>query len=227
MTVKFVELLRLIEAGETAHCASAGAPAQLKVTLWLKPPTGRMFSENVAAPPGETLAEVDEPACAASTKSSPLPVIVTTWGLPLAPSVRVTAPLLAPAALGRKATLRVQLALTATIEPQLLDWTESPLAMMLAKLRTALPVLLTVTVCGLLAAPTVWAAKVKAAGASKRLVEGKPSPVRITVWVAGVALSVTVSFPVLGPTAMGLKVTEIVHDELGARVEPQLLVSEK
>jgi hypothetical protein len=41
------------------------------------------------------------------------------------------------------------------------------------------------------------------------------------------ALSATVSEPVREPVAVGAKVTLIVHDELAARPEPQVLVSEK
>jgi len=40
-------------------------------------------------------------------------------------------------------------------------------------------------------------------------------------------LSATVSEPVREPVAVGAKVTLIVHDELAARPEPQVLVSEK
>lgn len=78
-------------------------------------------------------------------KSSPVPVSVTVCGLPTALSVMVTAPVLAPPAVGLKVTLRVQLALAATLEPQLLVWEESPPAVMLAMLRVPLPVLLRVT----------------------------------------------------------------------------------
>jgi hypothetical protein len=44
-----------------------------------------------------------------------------------------------------KVTLRVQLAPAATLEPQVLVWEKSPLAVMLARLRAAFPVLLSVT----------------------------------------------------------------------------------
>jgi len=40
-------------------------------------------------------------------------------------------------------------------------------------------------------------------------------------------LSVTVIEPVRKPVAVGVNVTLIVHDELAARLEPQVLVSEK
>jgi hypothetical protein len=45
--------------------------------------------------------------------------------------------------------------------------------------------------------------------------------------VAGLALSVTVIEPVREPAAVGVNVTLIVHDELAARLAPQVLVWEK
>ena len=80
-----------------------------------------------------------------TTGAVPVPVRLTDWvaGLPL--SVMVTAPVLVPVAVGLKVTLRVQLAATATLEPQVLVWEKSPLTVMLVMLRTALPVFLRVT----------------------------------------------------------------------------------
>jgi len=60
-------------------------------------------------------------------------------------SVMATAPVLVPPAVGLKVTLRVQLAPAATLEPQVLVWEKSPLAVMLVMLRAALPVFLSVT----------------------------------------------------------------------------------
>jgi len=57
--------------------------------------------------------------------------------------------------------------------------------------------------------PTAWEANVKEVG--ERLTTGPPPPVRLTVCVPGVALSETLSLPVLVPLAVGLKVTLIVH----------------
>lgn len=92
------------------------------------------------------VAAVDEPGGTVRKKSSPVPVSMTVCGLPSALSETAMAPVLGPLAVGLKATLRVQLALVATLEPQLLVWEESPLAEMLAMLRVALPVLLRVTI---------------------------------------------------------------------------------
>ena len=96
--------------------------------------------------------EADEPA---NVKSSPVPVRVTVCGLPWAVSVMAMVPVLAPPALGLKAMLKVQLALTATLEPQLLVWEASPLTAILMMPRLALPVLVSVTLCALLVVPTV------------------------------------------------------------------------
>ena len=76
---------------------------------------------------------------------TPVPVRLMVWVAGLALSVMVTTPVLVPAAVGLKVTLRVQLAPAATLEPQVLVWEKSPLAMMLVMLSAALPVLLRVT----------------------------------------------------------------------------------
>jgi hypothetical protein len=75
--------------------------------------------------------------------------------------------------------------------------------------------------------PTLCAGKVNEAG--ERLTTGvaTPVPVRLTVCVAGLALSVMVTAPVLVPMAVGLKVTLRVQLALAARLAPQLLVWEK
>jgi hypothetical protein len=70
---------------------------------------------------------------------------VTLWVAGLALSVMVTAPVLVPVAVGLKVTLSVQLALAATVEPQVLVWEKSPLAVTLVILRVTLPVFLRVT----------------------------------------------------------------------------------
>ena len=71
--------------------------------------------------------------------------MLTVWVAGLALSVMVTTPVRVPVAVGLKVMLRVQLALAATLEPQVLVWEKSPLAVMLVMLRVALPVLLSVT----------------------------------------------------------------------------------
>jgi hypothetical protein len=80
-----------------------------------------------------------------TTGAVPVPVRLMVWVAGLALSVMVTAPVLVPAAVGLKVTLRVQLAPAATLEPQVLVWEKSPLALMLVIVRLALPVFLSVT----------------------------------------------------------------------------------
>jgi hypothetical protein len=77
--------------------------------------------------------------------ATPVPVRLTVWVAGLALSVIVNVPLLEPVAVGLKVTLRVQLPPAATLEPQVLVWEKSPLAVMLVMLRAALPVFLSVT----------------------------------------------------------------------------------
>ena len=54
-----------------------------------------------------------------------------------------------------------------------------------------------------------------------------PIPERLTVWVAGLALSTTVIAPVRVPVAVGENVTLIPQEAPAARLDPQLLVCEK
>jgi hypothetical protein len=68
-------------------------------------------------------------------------------------SLTVTAPARGPDAVGVKVTLIVQLAPLARLVPQVFFCAKSPLVVMLAMLKTALPVLLRVTIKGAL---VVW-----------------------------------------------------------------------
>jgi len=64
--------------------------------------------------------------------------------------------------------------------------------------------------------------------AAERLTTGTaPVPVRLTVWVAGLALSVMVKDPLREPLTVGVKVTLSVQLALATTVEPQVLVCEK
>jgi hypothetical protein len=80
-----------------------------------------------------------------TTGAVPVPVRLMVWVAGLALSVMVTAPVLVPAAVGLKVTLRVQLAPAATLEPQVLVWEKSPFTVKLVMRRVALPVFLSVT----------------------------------------------------------------------------------
>ena len=52
-------------------------------------------------------------------------------------------------------------------------------------------------------------------------------PVRLTVWVAGLALSAMAKEPLREPLTVGVKVTLRVQLALAARLVPQVLVWEK
>jgi hypothetical protein len=69
-------------------------------------------------------------------------------------------------------------------------------------LRGTLAVFLRVTLCALLTEPTAWAANVKEVG-ERLTAAAAPVPVRLIVWVVGLALSVMVIEPVRVPGAVG------------------------
>jgi hypothetical protein len=81
-------------------------------------------------------------------------------------------------AVGVKVTLIVQLAPAATLAPQVLVWAKSPLAATLEMFRAALPVLVSVTVCGALVVPTFVPVNVRVVGA--RLTTGASCPVPVS-----------------------------------------------
>jgi hypothetical protein len=70
VTVTFVpEALGVTEVCESWQFASEGAPVHARLTPWLKPPKLAKLRVYVAVPPGETVAEEDEPAATARVKS--------------------------------------------------------------------------------------------------------------------------------------------------------------
>ena len=89
----------------------------------------------------------------------PVPLKLTTCGLPLALSVSVRLPERPPVAVGVKVTLITQLPLAATgvlvlqVVP-LAATAKSPVAAMLVKLKDAVPLLVTVTALAALVVPT-------------------------------------------------------------------------
>jgi hypothetical protein len=136
----------------------------------------------------------------------------------------VTAPFRVPIAVGVKVALRVQLAPATRLALHVFVSEKSPLTVMPVMLRAALPLLQSVTVCALLHVPTACAGKVKEAGERLSTGAATPVPVRLTVWVAGLALSVIVKVPVSEPATVGVKVTLRVQLAPAATVAPQLLV---
>ena len=96
-------------------------------------------------------------------------------------SVSVIVPVRIQDAVGVNVTLMEQSASAATELAQVLVWAKSPLAVMVSGVRVPVPVLVRVTVCGLLWVETVRAAKVRVA--AERLTTGaSPVPLRVTIW---------------------------------------------
>src|SRR5439155_1753126 len=136
------------------------------------------------------------------------------WGLCGALSLRVTAPVRVPVAVGANFTLIVQLAPAATVLPQVPSPAKAKLPL-ISKLplnvSVAFPVLVSVTNLTALVVPTAWLPKLSALG--ERLTPGAgvpdetPLPVRLTFWGLPVALSVRVTVPVSVPVVAGLKTT--------------------
>ena len=147
----------------------------------------------------------------------PVPERLTVWGLPLALSAMLSAAVRAPLAEGVNITVILQLAPAPTEVPQVLAWVKSlalaPVTARLVTLKTALPLLVSVTVCAALVVPTDWLAKARLAG--ERLTPAAavlaPVPERPTVWGLPLALSAMLSVAARAPLAEGLKVTLIVH----------------
>jgi hypothetical protein len=79
----------------------------------------------------------------------PVPVRAAVWGLPVALSVTVRVPVLAPVAVGLNVTLMAQLAPAARLVPQLLVCEKSallvPVNVMLVRVNAAVPLLVSVT----------------------------------------------------------------------------------
>jgi hypothetical protein len=142
--------------------------------------------------------------------------------------LKATVAVRAPTAVGVKVTLMVQLALAATLEPQvLLAMLKSPgLAPeveMELMVRALVPVLVRVTVCGGLVVPTVWLANGRVVGdrLTKPVV---PVPFSATFWglVGSASLIQRVAERV--PPSVGVNVTVTVQLPPAGTLEPQVLV---
>jgi hypothetical protein len=158
--------------------------------------------------------------------AAPVPVRETTLGLPVALSVIVNEPEREPTAVGVNVTYSEQLLLAARFAPQVLVCAKSPVITMELIVRLALPVLERVTDCAELAVFISWPLNVSEL-ADNPGVGAAPVPLRDTTLGLPAALSVIVKVPVLGPVAVGVKVTLTVQLLLAARVVPQLLLCAK
>jgi hypothetical protein len=132
----------------------------------------------------------------------------------------------APAAVGVNVTATVQVAAGATgfeveqVVPEV-AMAKGPVTEIAVKVRLALPVLVSVTVCDGLAVPTGSGGKV--GDADKLTVGPVPVPLKLAVCGLPPALSVRVMAPVLVWIAVGLKVIEMVQFADAATELPQLL----
>jgi len=142
---------------------------------------------------------------------TPVPLSVTVCGLLAALSVSVRVPLTLPVAVGAKLTLIVQLAPPAKDAPQWSDSKNCAVALMLVMDRLTLLVLVRVTDCGVLVAPTPSDANDKDVGDKETVGEGPSTvPLRDTTRLAPL-VPFTVNVPVSVPgedPAGGANVTE-------------------
>ena len=145
-------------------------------------------------------------------------------------SVIVKEAVRAPEAVGVKVTLIAQFVPAAKLVPQLFVCEKSPAlvpAIPIAPIDSvALPLFVSVSVCGLLVVPVFCTEKVKLA--TLKLAPGAP-PIPVSPTVCGLllALSVIVTEAVRAPAAVGLKETLIVQLVPAAKLAPQLFVCEK
>lgn len=96
----------------------------------------------------------------------PLPESATICGLPAALSAMRSVPVRVPVAVGVKVTFTLQAVPGGSVagKPHVFVWVKSPEAVMVISPKLLLPVLLMVTICGLLEVPTAWLPKDRLAG---------------------------------------------------------------
>jgi len=107
---------------------------------------------------------------------TPVPFRLAVCGLPIALSVTVTVPVIAPALVGANFTVRMQLCPAFTPEPQFWLSVNCALAVMLLILNGPVPVLVRVICCPGLVVPTCCGAKVKLLGVSDTVVAAAETP---------------------------------------------------
>lgn len=153
----------------------------------------------------------------------PVPLRLTVCRPPAELSLTLKVPVRVPVVVGVNVTLMEQLEFAARLVPQVLVCEKSPVTEIPLIESAAVPVLLSVTVCGVLLLPTTTPLNVRLEG--DRLAMGAvPVPERLAVCGLPTALSVTVIVPVREPVAVGLKVTWMEQFSPGAKAVPQLLV---
>ena len=192
------ELLGVTDACESWQLASEGAPLHDRLTAWLKPPMLVAATVYVAVAPGLTVCEEDEPVGTARLKSWPVALRARVCGLPPALSVNERLPEAAPPAVGVKVigTVHDPDAATGLETEQVVPEAviaKGPVVPIAVKVRFALPVFVTLTVCGGLVVPTGSGEKV--GGAGKLTMGPVPVPLKLTVCGLLAALSANEGCP--------------------------------
>jgi hypothetical protein len=124
---------------------------------------------------------------------------------------------------GLKVTVNVQLPPGFTVVPQVLACVNDPVTTIFVMLRIPSPVLLSVTVWGLLDVKTTCLGNVRLVG-ERDTVGSTPVPVREMVADPFAPLSRMVTAALLAPKFVGVKVTEIVQLVPAATPVPQVFV---
>ncbi len=165
-----------------------------------------------------------------------VPVRLATGAVPVRLLVKLTAPVCVPVTLlpelevdelvGLNVTKIWQLLPGERVEGQLFVWVNAPEIVILTVVKSALPVLVSVTVCGALVLPTSWSLKVREVGEKVAAGAGVvPVPDKATGCGLPVALSAMLRFALSAAVVEGVKVTLIVHcDPPAATDDPQSFV---
>jgi hypothetical protein len=143
--------------------------------------------------------------------------------------VRVSEAVVAPTLVGEKATRMMQLELASKLGGQLLASTKSaapvPLSAIEVKATGIVLLLVTVMVCAVLVDFAEMVPKLSVVAERLKAVALTPVPLKVTVWVVGVALSVKTSVADLLPVVVGAKRTRMVQLPPMASDVGQLLIS--
>jgi len=149
----------------------------------------------------------------------PVPARLAVCGLPGTLSEMDRVPVRVPSAFGVKVTEIVQLAPAANVlgdNGQVEVCAKSPEVKMLKIVSGTAWLFFTVKLFAALVVPNTWLPKERLA--ADKVTEPVPVPLNCAVCGVLVALSLTVSLPVRAPSAVGVKVTEMVQLDFAANV---------
>jgi len=160
----------------------------------------------------------------ANVKSKPIPFRTTEALVEIVALVAVRLPDCSPAAVGTNSTPVVQDAPGASVAAQVLLTSWKPVGTESARLvrATSVPVLVMVTVEGVLVWPTPIIWKSIEGGVIWRAATTAPVPLRFTVAPVIMEGEDTFNVPLTGPVPVGVNTTPTVQDEPGSRVTVQL-----